>query len=269
MKKEHSLVRFLGREKEVIDKIAAGIKDFTDVAVLGMSGGADSTLVALLCRKALGTKNVFSLHMPYGDIDLNVFNSRSLKTAAHLGINAKIVSIKDSVDTVIKAGEHVLERPLDTLNAGNTRSRARMMLLYLTSHGLSSATGNRVRVIGTGNLSEDFIGYDTKGGDALADIFPIGELFKSEVYHLLDYFKEQGEITDEMIDRKPSAGLWDGQSDEEEIGYSYNEMQPAIESLLSGKSPATELELFVFNRHKVNKHKHEAPPTVVLGLKRK
>ena len=70
---------------------------------------------------------------------------------------------------------------LTALNKGNARSRARMSVLYGVAHNLSNKFPNkRVRVIGTGNLSEDYIGYDTKGGDALADIFPIGELFKSD-----------------------------------------------------------------------------------------
>jgi NAD+ synthase len=151
----------------------------------------------------------------------------------------------------------------------------RMVALYTVAHELNShLTNKRVRVIGTGNLSEDFIGYDTKGGDALCDIFPIGELYKSEVYQLAEYFVEQGDIEPYMIDYTPSAGLWDGQTDEEELGFSYNDMEPAIRKMRSatGKLECTDpltlstVEKFVYDRHLANKHKHEAPPVIELRV---
>ena len=221
--------------------------------------------------------------MPYGDTDRQKFNARSQKLANTLGIKNVLVpisTISNSLDSHVSTALQMLENPnfkyptykISTLNSGNNRSRTRMCILYSLGHDLSSKLNKRVRVIGTGNLSEDFIGYDTKFGDSAADLFPIGQLFKSEVYQIADFFRDSGLITEDLIDRNPSAGLWENQSDEAELGYSYNEMEPAIKMLL-GFSPRPAVENtprlqevldFVAKRHNANRHKHEAPPTLDL-----
>ena len=158
--------------------------------------------------------------MPYSDLDSDTFNSRSGETATRLGIYYRDVPIKTQVDAIVKSIEVDPKEPPNSLTIGNIKARVRMVALYAFTNHLSAYSnknnGKRVRVIGTGNLSEDFIGYDTKGGDALADIFPIGTLFKSEVYQMLDYFISKGVITENDVDRVPSAGLWEGQTDEGE-----------------------------------------------------
>lgn len=181
-------------------------------------------------------------------------------------------------------------RYLSDLQRGNIRSRCRMVLLYGKCGQLSEANpGQRCRVVGTGNLSEDYIGFDTKGGDALCDYFPIGGLYKQEVYDLLDHFKAAGVITEDMIDRIPSAGLWEGQTDEGELGHSYNDMAPAVKLLSGWQIAHTDDEVselvqsmidaevpdptngapwslvsFVWKRHIANKHKHIGPETCPL-----
>lgn len=255
--------------KRVIDTIIKEIKKNVDTAVVGLSGGADSFLVMLLCETALGKENVYAYSMPYSETDIQTFNSKSKTYAEHIGVHHRTINIGETAKSLTATVAGAIGDELSTLNAGNARSRARMCLLYGIAHHLNEQLKNRVRVMGTGNLSEDFIGYDTKGGDALADIFPIGQLFKSEVYMLLEYFRDQGKITEEMINRVPSAGLWEDQTDEDELGYSYNEMEPAIRFILENYNQIegttlSELELFVWGRHISNKHKHEAPPVIVL-----
>ncbi len=253
----------------VINKITEEIKKNIDTAVVGLSGGADSFLVMLLCETALGKENVYAYSMPYSETDIQTFNSKSKTYAEHIGVNHKTINIGNTANALTASVAEAAGLEISTLNAGNSRARARMSILYGVAHHLNEKLKNRVRVMGTGNLSEDFIGYDTKGGDALADIFPIGQLFKSEVYRLLDYFRDQGKITEEMINRVPSAGLWEDQTDEDELGHSYNEMEPAIRFILKNYKKIetvtlSEIEMFVWNRHIANKHKHEAAQVIIL-----
>lgn len=266
--------------RDLARRICEGIRDCADIAVLGISGGADSTLVATLSTMALGAHRVYGISMPYGSTDVATFNSRSRDLAVKLGLNHATLPIRLACNEVYSSFP-----PLSDLNAGNARSRMRMVFTYTHCCNIGEANpGLRARVMGTGNLSEDYIGYDTKGGDALADYFPIGELYKQEVYDLLDYLVGQGIITDDLIDRVPSAGLWEGQTDEAELGHTYNEMAPAIEWLrehnfasLGVKQQQFLLEgvhlsdptfyhllRFVHGRHVANQHKHLAPPVLQL-----
>ena len=259
--------------KALIQRITREIKKHVDTAVVGLSGGADSFLVMLLSAEALGKENVYALSMPYSEIDIRTFNNLSTRCAEHVGVNHHVVGIQPIAQALTQTISGIIEPgnpgALSTLNAGNARSRARMCVLYGFAHHLNEKLNNRVRVMGTGNLSEDFIGYDTKGGDALADIFPIGQLYKSEVYKTLEYLRDQGKITEEMINRVPSAGLWENQTDEDELGFSYNDMEPAIRYILKNynsidESSLTDIQRFVWQRHAANKHKHEAPFVVRL-----
>ena len=262
------------------------IRKQCDVAIIGLSGGADSTLVAILCTLALGKENVVGVHMPYSSVDSSgtKFNARSIRFARKLGVQEHYIPINKIADEICFAvdpgSDHYKSRiwhgALSQLDKGNARSRARMCVLYGLSGQLAHEEfpGKRLRVVGTGNLSEDFIGYDTKGGDALADFHPIGRLYKSEVYQLLSHFVSIGMIDEEHVDRVPSAGLWDGQTSEGELGHSYNEMEPAVRAVITadrgamytkhpecGSKEANDMVDFVVKRHLGNSHKHAAIPS--------
>lgn len=254
----------------LLEEVTRDIHDFTDLAVIGLSGGADSTLVAILCKLALGEKNVLGVHMPATVIDNETFNKQSQDFAKYIGIPNILIKI-DSISSIfsVKIG-HALpfsENTQDTQKLlGNIKARIRMTMLYAACERLANEwPGKRVRVMGTGNLSENYIGYFTKGGDGQVDIEVIGSLFKSEVYQLLDYFKDQGMLLEEHINRIPSAGLWVGQEDQKEIGYSYDEMEKAILKVRD-TDPENNVEHFVVAKHKETIHKIETIRTLPLRI---
>jgi NAD+ synthase len=250
----------------LINKVIEEIKNFTDIAVVGLSGGADSTLVAILCMKALGKENVHGLHMPYNSLDIISFNKRSKLFASKIGIENYEIPIGIIADSIDESVTHICGGELSKVNKGNSRARARMCVLYNYAHETETDFEKRVRVMNTCNLSESFLGYETKFGDGAGDLAPIGNLFKSEIYQLLDYFRDQGLITEDMIDRVPSAGLWVDQRDIDELGYSYDELEPFMRMILKyHKSSITEDKIFkfVYEKYRQSEHKRQVSPTTI------
>ena len=260
---------------EVAAHLEQSVRSFTDIAVVGISGGIDSSVVASVCIAALGHDNVCLVSMPFDQIDLESFNARSAELAARLGAPHHVVSVGEMTRLSEQALEQVLGPDLNLLTRANMRPRMRMNILYSISGELGYRSGRRVRVMGTGHLSEDLIGYDTKGGDALCDIFILSDLVKSEVYQLAAHY----DIPRSIVDAAPSAGLYDGQTDKDELGYDYDELEAptlvlygllrtgvsietirASDAAFDGLDPA--LSEFVVNRYRRNAHKHEAPATV-------
>ncbi len=252
----------------LVETITKEIKEFTDVAVIGLSGGADSTLVAILCKMALGKENVHGVSMPANRKDDNTSNDRSYRFTRYTDINDLYSSIEYPLNIFLSELNTTIIDKEDKLLEGNIKARLRMTVLYAYCEALGKKENKKCRVIGTGNLSEDFIGYATKYGDLGVDINPIGDLFKSEVYQLLDYFKDEGIILEEHIDRVPSAGLWEGQTDEEELGFTYDEMESVIKNMItvggSGTILDSEVYEFVKERRIDNLHKLITPSSINL-----
>lgn len=252
------------------------ISDFTDIAVVGVSGGVDSSVVASLCVTALGKERVHLVSMPYDEIDTSSFNARSQNLATLLGAQHHTISIYNATQEIQKSLVSAFSRKeLAKLTLANIRPRVRMNILYSICGELGYQSKMRSRVIGTGHLSEDLIGYDTKGGDALCDLFILSDLVKSEVYQLASYYN----VPKDIIDAPPSAGLYPDQTDAEELGYSYDELEGptlALFQLLQTNKSLNELTErdpvfdgydpklvhFVVSKYRQNYHKHKAPLTV-------
>ena len=172
-----------------------------------MSGGIDSTLIAYLACEAVGNDNVFGIVMPSATTPPED-KVHGIKIAQNLGIDYKEVAIDSILDEYLSLTQ--LEK--DNLAIGNLKARIRMSIIYYY------ANAKNYLVSGTGNRSEILIGYFTKHGDGACDMEPIGDLYKTEVYKLSEFLNGPKEI----IKKPPRAGLWANQTDEDEIGMSYD-----------------------------------------------
>ena len=182
-------------------------------AVIGISGGKDSSIVAALCKEALGKDRVIGVLMPNGE-QRDIDDSKALVT--HLGIPYYICNIKDAVDGVLKslqdAGVEVSRQTII-----NLPPRIRMSTLYALSQSHNG------RVANTCNLSEDWVGYSTRYGDAAGDFSPLGKLTVREVKAI----GKELDLPDFLVDKTPSDGLTD-KTDEDNLGFTYAELDTYI-----------------------------------------
>jgi len=181
-------------------------------AVVGISGGKDSSIAAALCVEALGADRVIGVLMPQGqqhDIDM------AYLLVNHLGIKHYVVNIKDAVDGIL--GNIPDELPLTRLATTNLPPRIRMATLYAVSQSCNG------RVCNTCNLSEDWVGYSTRYGDSVGDFSPLSHLTVTEV-------KQIGRLLglpDALVDKVPIDGLC-GKTDEENLGFTYDALDRYI-----------------------------------------
>ena len=214
-----------------IDRILSFIKDLVNKSkakgiVIGLSGGIDSALTATLCTKAVGKEKMLALIMPCHSNPEDIEDAKLV--ANHLNIQYKIISLDNVYDTFIEELSKFL--PGSQLSKANLKPRLRMCTLYYFANELNYL------VAGTGNKSEDDIGYFTKYGDGGVDFLPIQHLYKREVREIAKILG----LPEKIINKKPSAGLWEGQTDEDEISnqlgfkITYDELDIMIENIHKG-----------------------------------
>ncbi len=210
--------------------------------VFGNSGGKDSALVSILCKKACD--NTVGIQMPchskrnYGE-DMD----DALAVAKQFGIETRTVDLTSVRDALLSSLDGMGE--LNHMALANIAPRLRMTTLYTIA-----ATENRL-VAGTGNRSETYMGYFTKHGDGASDFNPIYDLTVTEIYEFLRFLKAPASI----IEKAPSGGLFDGQTDEKEMGISYASID---KFLLTGQ--ASDADLAIINRfHSRSEHKRKMP----------
>ncbi len=214
---EATITAFIRRHVE-----AAGAKG----VVLGMSGGLDSAVVGALCVRALGKSKVLAMAMPAPDSDPKDLRHAALVCKA-IGVKLATRPIGPIADGVLKA---LGTKPAPHALA-NAKSRARMVLLYAT------AQTKGLLVCGTGNKSELLTGYFTKWGDGGCDLNPIGDLYKTQVRQLARHLG----VPKPVIAKPPSAGLRKGQTDEGDLGVTYEELDAILKGIeLNHSLPAIE-----------------------------
>ena len=222
--------------------------------VIGVSGGVDSAVAATFCCRAIGSDKVLGLSLPSA-----ISNPEDCKDAAtlcaRLGIEHKVISIEPMLEGFRTMPEYTGSRYL----TGNLMARTRMAVVYYYAN-----IDHRL-VCGTSNRSEYMLGYCTKFGDNAADIQPLLHLYKDEVYEAA---REIG-IPDPILKKAPSAGLWEGQSDEKEIGLSYAEIDASLRALERQEWKAsTPTEEKVLALVKKSEHKRLSAPNLLAALEK-
>lgn len=216
-------------------------------AVIGISGGKDSSIAAALCVEALGKDRVIGVLMPQGvqhDID------KAYMLVNHLGIRHYEVNIKETVDAILNSFPDDLE--ISTQSRVNLPPRIRMSTLYAVSQSLNG------RVVNTCNLSEDWVGYSTRYGDSVGDFSPLSNLTVTEV-------KEIGYLLDiprELVDKVPIDGLC-GKTDEENLGFTYAELDVYIRTGVIEDQAKKEL---IDHKHRINLFKLQLMPCFNPGI---
>ena len=239
--------------QKVKDDCVQWIRDFFEAngpgcnAVIGISGGKDSSIAAALCVEALGADRVIGVLMPNGeqhDIDC------AYQIVNHLGIKHYVVNIKDAFDGIIKALPNELKLTEQSIN--NLPPRLRMSTLYAVSQSCNG------RVVNTCNLSEDWVGYSTRYGDAAGDFSPLSGLTVQEIKqigHLLN-------VPSELVEKIPIDGLC-GKTDEDNLGFTYAELDRYIRT---GEIDDPEKKALIDRKHKMNLFKLQLMPSFVPEL---
>ncbi len=229
--------------------------------LVALSGGIDSALVARLARDAVGAERVQGLLLPDAQYP-PALRGEVEEYARTLGIGLRVISI-DPPESALRG---LFPEVTDRVDWGNVKARLRMTMEYLL------AREHRWLVVGTGNKSELLMGYFTKWGDGGVDLLPIGDLYKTQVRALA----AQLALPASVRERAPTAGLWEGQTDEEELGLPYTELDQILFGLEQLRTPeeiaqATGLEAGqVRTIERVverTRHKRRPPPIPKLGLR--
>lgn len=214
-----------------------------DRYVLGVSGGVDSSLCAAILKSAVGKEKIHCLIMP---IDSSKEDTEDgLTLVKDLGLKYDVIDASEAFHAYIKEFERYgIE--LDRSTLGNLKARMRMSILYAV------AQKERGLVVGTDNADERYVGYFTKHGDGACDILPIAHLVKSEVVEAAKIYG----VRDHLAERVPTAGLYKGQTDEQEMGVTYKE----LDDFILGKEVSPNSKARIEHLRKISEHKRIVTP---------
>jgi NAD+ synthase len=207
-------------------------------AVLGLSGGIDSAIVCALAAKALGPKNVYAICMPYKTSNPES-EAHARLCAQVLGVNYQVIEITPMIDAYFAT----TAPDATPLRRGNKMARERMTILY--DHSVI----HKGLVLGTSNKTELLLGYGTQHGDMASAINPIGDLYKTQIFDLAKYLN----IPEPIINKAPSADLWQGQSDEAELGFTYAAVDQLLSDMIDQRLSQKELRAKGFTQEFVTK----------------
>lgn len=228
-------------------------------AVIALSGGVDSAVSLMILTKAIGNKNVIVAKLPYAKQEMNDANAM-IKLAKIPKKNIVNINIKTTVDLYRKLAKQHLTK-VNRIRLGNIMVRSRMIILY------DCAKAHDALVCGTENRSEFWLGYFTLFGDSASDFEPLRHLYKTQVFALAKFLG----VPQKIIDKKPSANLWPGQTDEKELGFDYATADKIMYYMIDKKLSREAIVHKGFTKKMVNKvlrriannrFKHQIPYTI-------
>ena len=233
--------------KEYLLEIEKFLQDYLEQShckgyVLGLSGGVDSSLVAAIARKAVGKDKLYCYAI---DVESNPDDiADAKKVAEELDLNLEVINLTETYHSYLKSlkGEGFIR-----LTKSNLKVRMRMVALFAYAQEHSSL------VLGTDNMDERYVGYFTKYGDGAADLLPIVYLTKGEVREAAKLYG----LSSLLAERVPSAGLFEGQTDETEMGITYKD----LDAFLLGNKVEKSVEERILHLHKISEHKRVDIPT--------
>ncbi|GAC1334585.1 MAG: NAD+ synthase [Candidatus Dormibacteria bacterium] len=228
--------------------------------VVALSGGVDSAVVAALAVEALGSSNVLGINMPY-----RASNPKSLAdartVAAQLGIRHEVVEITPQIDAYFERFPEASPG-----RRGNKMARERMTISY------DFSVAENALVLGTSNKTELLLGYGTIFGDMASALNPVGDLYKSQLWQLAAHL----DLPDEVVRKPPSADLWEGQSDEQELGFAYAQVDRLLYHAVDMRMGRAELAArghdlnfvdSVLRRMRLNQYKRRLPVIAKLSMR--
>ncbi len=210
--------------------LEASLKEYlqsagTNKIVVGLSGGIDSAVAAAIAVHAVGAENVQAFFMPYKTSN-PISKTIAEEVANNLSINLQTIDISEVVDTFCK-----IDSDITPLRKGNVMARVRMTTLFDMSQKLGAL------VAGTSNKTECLLGYGTWYGDTASSVNLLGTLYKQQVYALANHYG----LPKSVIERAPSADLWEGQTDEQEMGLTYADVDSLLMDIFEHKLSAAEV----------------------------
>jgi NAD+ synthase len=241
--------------EELANKLIAWIGEQVSGAglqgvVFGLSGGIDSAVTAVLCKRAF-PEDCLAVVMPCLSNESDIEDARAVAGKFQIPITTiTLDEVYESLLGLLPIGE--FDPASRKLAEANLKPRLRMLVLYYLANRLGYL------VVGTGNRSEISVGYFTKYGDGGVDILPLGNLVKSQVRELASYLG----VPKEIIDKPPSGGLWEGQTDEEEMGVTYEELDRYLTSGVAREGVKEKVEAMMAR----SAHKRAAPAVPPFGI---
>lgn len=224
-------------EKKIMDFISKQISDSgLKGSVVAVSGGLDSAVTLALSAKALAGHRVSAITMPEKDITPKSDITDAIEVAQMFGVTCDVIDITPVIQSIYSALPNYDQA--DLVSAGNVKARVRMIVNYYYANRLGRM------VVGSGNKSELLTGYFTKYGDGAADLFPLGDLYKTQVRQLARHLG----LPRRIVEKVPSARLWPGQSTEGELGIKYELLDLVLygwEQGMDAESIADELKIEV------------------------